>query len=230
MLNFFYSLILATIFSCTGVSSKMLLPEKVSPDIYDVLLENEDVKILKVSFPPGVGDNMHDHYPFSFYVIDGGKLQVTLPDGKVNEMEAGDGFSGHNEKGVRHKVKNVGEEAVNIILVEHKNLESEKLLEVQKSLAPENVSPEIYRVLFENDKIKAVEATFPTGKSDLMHEHGAYAAYIIKGGKVQMINPDGSSVERNFPDGATAYSSNVQRHQVKNIGDSDIMVFMVEYK
>ena len=70
MLNFFYSLILATIFSCTGGSSKMLLPEKVSPDIYDILLENEDVKILKVSFPPGVGDNMHDHYPFSFYVID----------------------------------------------------------------------------------------------------------------------------------------------------------------
>tara|TARA_S200000501_G_scaffold73009_1_gene64940 strand:+ start:7051 stop:7677 length:627 start_codon:yes stop_codon:yes gene_type:complete len=208
----------------------MLLPEQVSPDVYDVLLENEDVKILNVSFPPGKGDNMHDHYPFTFYVVDGGKLEVTLPDGKVNEMEAGDGFSGHNEKGVRHRVKNIGEKPVNIILVEHKNLASTKLLEVEKTLAPENVSPDIYKVLFENDELKAVEATFPAGESDLMHEHGAYAAYIIEGGEVQMINPDGTSLNRNFPDGATAFSSNVQRHQVKNIGDSDIRVFMVEYK
>jgi len=228
--KFIYLTLLIILASCTSVTSKMLLPEQVSPDVYDVLLENEDVKILNVSFPPGKGDNMHDHYPFTFYVVDGGKLEVTLPDGKVNEMEAGDGFSGHNEKGVRHRVKNIGEKPVNIILVEHKNLASTKLLEVEKTLAPENVSPDIYKVLFENDELKAVEATFPAGESDLMHEHGAYAAYIIEGGEVQMINPDGTSLNRNFPDGATAFSSNVQRHQVKNIGDSDIRVFMVEYK
>lgn len=230
MYKFIYLTLLIILASCTSVTSKMLLPEQVSPDVYDVLLENEDVKILNVSFPPGKGDNMHDHYPFTFYVVDGGKLEVTLPDGKVNEMEAGDGFSGHNEKGVRHRVKNIGEKPVNIILVEHKNLASTKLLEVEKTLAPENVSPDIYKVLFENDELKAVEATFPAGESDLMHEHGAYAAYIIEGGEVQMINPDGTSLNRNFPDGATAFSSNVQRHQVKNIGDSDIRVFMVEYK
>ena len=45
-----------------------------------------------------------------------------------------------------------------------------------------------------------------------------------------MINPDGSFVDAQFSDGATVFSPNVQRHQVKNIGDSDIMVFMVEYK
>ena len=230
MYKFIYLTLLIILASCTSVTSKMLLPEQVSPDVYDVLLENEDVKILNVSFPPGKGDNMHDHYPFTFYVVDGGKLEVTLPDGKVNEMEAGDGFSGHNEKGVRHRVKNIGEKPVNIILVEHKNLASTKLLEVEKTLAPENVSPDIYKVLFENDELKAVEATFSAGESDLMHEHGAYAAYIIEGGEVQMINPDGTSLNRNFPDGATAFSSNVQRHQVKNIGDSDIRVFMVEYK
>ena len=230
MYKFIYLTLLIILASCTGVTSKMLLPEQVSPDVYDVLLENEDVKILKVSFPSGKGDNMHDHYPFTFYVVDGGKLEVTLPDGKVNEIEAGDGFSGHNEKGVRHRVKNIGEKPVNIILVEHKNLASTKLHGVEKTLAPENVSPDIYKVLFENDELKAVEATFPAGESDLMHEHGAYAAYIIEGGEVQMINPDGTSLNRNFPDGATAFSSNVQRHQVKNIGDSDIRVFMVEYK
>ena len=47
----------------------MLLPEKVSPEIYEVLLENEAVKVMKVSFAPGQEDNMHDHYPFTFIYL-----------------------------------------------------------------------------------------------------------------------------------------------------------------
>ena len=51
---------------------------------------------------------MHDHYPFTFHLLDGGKVQVTMPDGKVNEREIPSGFTGHNGAGVRHKVKNIG--------------------------------------------------------------------------------------------------------------------------
>ncbi len=87
MCKYFYSMLVLVFISCSGTKPKMLLPEKVSPDVYEVLIENEIVKVMKVSFAPGQEDNMHDHYPFTFHLLDGGKAQVTMPDGKVNERE-----------------------------------------------------------------------------------------------------------------------------------------------
>ena len=104
MLKYFSPIIVLIFISCSGSKPGMLLPEKVSPEIYEVLLENEAVKVMKVTFAPGQEDSMHDHYPFTFHLLDGGKAQVTMPDGKVNEREIPSGFTGHNGLGVRHKV------------------------------------------------------------------------------------------------------------------------------
>ena len=71
MCKYFYSMLVLVFISCSGTKPKMLLPEKVSPDVYEVLLENETVKVMKVSFAPGQEDNMHDHYPFTFHLLDG---------------------------------------------------------------------------------------------------------------------------------------------------------------
>ena len=93
MTRFIIPSLLFLIISCS--SDKVLLPEEVSPDVYKVLLDNEDVKVLEVTFEPGQSDNMHDHYPVTFYLIQGGKAQVTMPDGTVNEREIPSGFTGH---------------------------------------------------------------------------------------------------------------------------------------
>mgnify|MGYP001454717227 FL=1 len=90
-----------------------------SPEIYEVLLENEHVKVLMVTFDSGEGDEMHDHNPMTFHVIKGGKAKVTLPDGSVNEREIPSGFTGYNPQGQRHQVTNVGDNQVKILLVEH---------------------------------------------------------------------------------------------------------------
>ena len=119
MIRFFISTLLFLFISCSN-SSKVLLPEVVSPDIYKVLLDNDDVKVLEVTFEPGQSDIMHDHNPVTFYLVEGGKAQVTLPDGTVNEREISTGFTGHNTDKVRHQVKNIGENTIKIILVDHK--------------------------------------------------------------------------------------------------------------
>ena len=41
MCKYFYSMLVLVFISCSGTKPKMLLPEKVSPDVYEVLLENE---------------------------------------------------------------------------------------------------------------------------------------------------------------------------------------------
>lgn len=100
----------------------LILPEEVSPDVYKVILDNEDVKVLEVTFAPGQGDNMHEHGVITYNVVKGGKLQSTLPDGTVNEMNIPEGFIGHGNTLVKHQMKNIGEDTVKVIMVEHKNL------------------------------------------------------------------------------------------------------------
>ena len=227
----YFSLVLVLIFiSCSGSKPGMLLPEKVSPEIYEVLLENEAVKVMKVTFAPGQEDNMHDHYPFTGYLINGGKAQVTMPDGKVNEREFPSGFIAHNGNGIRHKVKNIGLNDINIILIEHKKLGSTPTFENDVNLSAHAVSPDIYEIVHEDELIKVYTAIFPAGSSDNVHEHGMNTAYVITGGKVQITGPDGSVNERNIPDGAVLHSDKMVRHQVKNIGETDIKVLLAEYK
>ena len=226
-------LIIFTLFllivSCSGSKEKLLLPEEVSPDVYKVLLDNEDVKVLEVTFEPGQSDNMHDHYPVTFYLLQGGKAQVTLPDGTVNEGEFPTGFTGHNTEKVRHQVKNIGENTIKILLVERKKSHPTSGSK-EKLILPEEVSPDVYQVVLENDDVKVLNVTFAPGQGDNVHEHGVITYYGIKGGKLQNTLPDGTVKEMEVPDGFVGHGNNIVKHQMENVGDDTVKVIIVEHK
>ena len=226
-------LIIFTLFllivSCSGSKEKLLLPEEVSPDVYKVLLDNEDVKVLEVTFEPGQSDKMHDHYPVTFYLLQGGKAQVTLPDGTVNEGEFPTGFTGHNTEKVRHQVKNIGENTIKILLVERKKSHPTSESK-EKLILPEEVSPDVYQVILENDDVKVLNVTFAPGQGDNIHEHGVITYYGIKGGKLQNTLADGSVKEMEVPDGFVGHGNNIVKHQMENVGDDTVKVIIVEHK
>ena len=229
MTRLIISTLLLLIVSCSGSKEKLLLPEEVSPDVYKVLLDNEDVKVLEVTFEPGQSDNMHDHYPVTFYLLQGGKAQVTLPDGTVNEGEFPTGFTGHNTEKVRHQVKNIGENTIKILLVERKKSHPTSESK-EKLILPEEVSPDVYQVILENDDVKVLNVTFAPGQGDNIHEHGVITYYGIKGGKLQNTLADGSVKEMEVPDGFVGHGNNIVKHQMENVGDDTVKVIIVEHK
>ena len=227
MTRFIIPSLLFLIISCS--SDKVLLPEEVSPDVYKVLLDNEDVKVLEVTFEPGQSDNMHDHYPVTFYLLQGGKAQVTMPDGTVNEREIPSGFTGHQLEKVRHQVKNIGDSTIKLILVERKREQSTNYSE-EKLILPEEVSPDRYEVLLENEDVKAVMVTFPPGQGDNMHEHGVTTYYAVKGGKMQNILADGTVNEMDITDGFVGHGKKLVKHQMMNVGNDTVKVLLIEHK
>ena len=206
-----------------------LLPEKVSPDVYKVLLENEDIKILEVTFAPGQSDNMHEHYPATVYIVEGGKAEVTLPDGTVNEINPPSDFIVHNPKNAKHQVKNIGDNIMKIILFERKNTRPVTDTK-EKLILPEEVSPDVYKVLLENEDVKVTEVTFKPGQGDEMHQHGVMSIYGITGGKLQNTSSDGTVREMEVADGFVGHRNTVTTHQMKNIGDTTVKVILVEHK
>jgi len=113
----------------TGVSATVLIfvagmiyaqdVVKVAPDSHTVLLENDQVRVLKVDMKPGQKVPMHSHPHNVAYYLTDGKVKVTLPDGKSQEREVKAGSSIWNEA-VTHAAENIGSTEIQEIQIELK--------------------------------------------------------------------------------------------------------------
>ena len=108
-------------------------PAKVSPDIYKVLTDNDDVTVMEITFKPGQSDNMHSHLVHTVYVIQGGKIKLTMPDGTTKEMEIPSGGSMHLGS-TTHMATNVGETELKLLAVEHKKLKEAAMAHKAESM------------------------------------------------------------------------------------------------
>ena len=163
------------------------------------------------------------------YIVEGGKAQVTLPDGTVNEINPPSDFILHNPEKAKHQVKNIGDNTMKIILFERKNTRA--VTDTKEELIlPEEVSPDVYKVLLDNEEVKVTEVTFKPGQGDEMHQHGVMSIYGITGGKLQNTSPDGTLREMEVADGFVGHRNTVTTHQMKNIGDTTVKVILVEHK
>lgn len=81
------------------------------------LHENEMHRILRCTFPPGVGHERHTHVAHFGYALSGGRMRITDERG-VREVELATGSS-YSSKGTPwHQVLNVGETTVVYLIVE----------------------------------------------------------------------------------------------------------------
>jgi quercetin dioxygenase-like cupin family protein len=220
-------LILLFSVSCSNKSENNLLPENVSPEIYKVLFENDRVKVLKATFEPGKSDKMHNHFPMTAYVASGGKVEVTLPDGTVNERNIPSGATIHNPKKDTHQVKNIGDSIVEVYLVERKVTHEPYKLDL---VLPEIVSPDVYKVLLDNEEVKVLEVTFAPNAGDLMHEHGVITYFSLSGGEMKNTLADGKETTMKIPNEFAGHGDKVVKHQMQNLGDSIVKLILVEHK
>lgn len=94
---------------------------------------------------------------------------------------------------------------------------------------PVKVSPDHYKVIFENDEVRVLQMTMKPGESDKMHSHPALTAYIEKGGKIKVHFADGKEKEIEAADGVALYQDAVT-HWVENIGTTNIRIIVIENK
>jgi len=92
---------------------------------------------------------------------------------------------------------------------------------------PVDVSPNNYKVLLENDRVRVLEMTLRAGETDEQHSHPSETVYFITGGKVKIHLPDGEVVEAELPDGHVMWND-AWTHQVENVGSAEIHAVIVE--
>lgn len=100
--------------------------------VCEVLNEDARVRVLRCTFAPGVGHEMHYHPPHFGYVLSGeSTMQITTDVGVADRpVRPGQSFSSDSE--IRHAALNIGDEATIYLIVEKKYADRR---------APREVSP-----------------------------------------------------------------------------------------
>jgi quercetin dioxygenase-like cupin family protein len=100
-----------------------ILPQQQAPpdeSSRDILLENEQVLVIESTYPVAGGVPVHTHrFPQVLYVVEGGTVQTTAPDGAVHTLELRPGQA-HWRPVQSHASRNIGPTPVRIVEVEVK--------------------------------------------------------------------------------------------------------------
>lgn len=87
--------------------------------VCEALQDNEFVRVLRCTFPPGVGHEKHFHAPHVGYAIKGGKARIWDSDGE-REATTPDGYSWWTPERTVHENLNIGDETSIYLVIEPK--------------------------------------------------------------------------------------------------------------
>ena len=94
-------------------------PAVVNSKTIKVRFENDRVRVMEATLPPGVKEAVHSHPAYVIYVLEGGRYRNYASDGKVTEGELKSGEVLFREP-LTHAAENIGDTALHMILVELK--------------------------------------------------------------------------------------------------------------
>lgn len=85
--------------------------------VCELLQDNEHLRILKCTFPPGVGHEKHYHPKHTGYTLKGGKFRISDTTG-IREVNIPTGYLFQNDTIVWHEVFNIGQDTAVFLIIE----------------------------------------------------------------------------------------------------------------
>ena len=89
--------------------------------------------------------------------------------------------------------------------------------------------PDLYKVIFENDRVRLLEYRDQPGDKTSMHAHPAFLVYALSAFERRLTLPDGKVLNRAFTPGQVLFSE-AQTHMGENVGTTETHILMVELK
>jgi hypothetical protein len=96
------------------------------------------------------------------------------------------------------------------------------------SLDPTTSNPDLYKVIFENDRVRVLEYKDKPGQGTTPHAHPDSVMYTLSSFKRRLAS-DGEEVDVEINSGSARWLD-AQKHSGLNIGDTDTHVIFVELK
>lgn len=94
---------------------------------------------------------------------------------------------------------------------------------------PLDVAPDMYKKLFENEKVRVMEVQFAPGQAIPEHSHPDHFVYVLQPGQLRISKPDGSATDADLQPGAVVWMS-AETHSAVNTGATPVDLLVVEIK
>ena len=91
-------------------------------------------------------------------------------------------------------------------------------------------SPDNFRLVLENDRVRVLEYSLLPGQRDHRHTHPRRVAHVIAGGTLRVHFPDGRHMDFEEKAGDTSWGDPAPLHDTEKIGTTPIRILLVEVK
>jgi quercetin dioxygenase-like cupin family protein len=86
----------------------------------------------------------------------------------------------------------------------------------------------MYKLLFENDRVRVMEVTFKPGERIAEHSHPDHFAYVVTGGKLK-ITAGEKTTEADLTPGQVLWIA-AEKHWAVNVGSTEVRLMVTELK
>ncbi len=92
-----------------------------------------------------------------------------------------------------------------------------------------SVAPNLYKVLFENHRVRVLETRYGAGVKSHMHSHPDLIGVALTPAKAKFTLADGQTVDIDLQAGEPVFVESLE-HAVENTGASESHIILVELK
>lgn len=175
----------------------------VDPDVHNVILDNEYIRVFDARASVGAKSPMHSHPPTVLISVGKARLRATLPDGKTTLIDLNPGQVFWME-GARHSWELLAGE-LHAIGVEIKSAQGADVPPAptaeQRQGDAVSVDPDVHHVILENPHVRVFEGRVSHGGSSPMHSHPPTLLVSLDWARLRLTLPDGKSVIHDFSPG-----------------------------
>jgi quercetin dioxygenase-like cupin family protein len=90
------------------------------------------------------------------------------------------------------------------------------------------VASNVYKFLYENDRVRVMEVVFKPGAVAKMHHHTDHVVYAVNGGKLNFTS-EGKTQDMEIKTGSVVFLK-AQDHEANNVGNTTVDLIVVELK
>jgi uncharacterized RmlC-like cupin family protein len=196
----------------------------------NVVLENEHVRVLKVTSNPGTRTRMHDHKMNRVMIyLQPGAQDFEFQDGKRSSIQWKAGQPLWSPAAPMHVAINRSPAPVTIVEIELKN-KGTAARAAQSPLDPLRVDPKHYTLEFENDQVRVVRVKLEGKNAIPMHEHTMFRVSTnLTAQDFRVTAADGTVTDVKRGPGEAAWGA-PSKHKEENLSAQPFEAIMVELK
>lgn len=210
--------------SLMAVAAVMSLPAQDR----NVPIENDKVKVLKVTQAPHIKTRLHKHDMNRVMIyLQPGKQTIDYQGGKTTVLNWKAGEPLWSPKSGMHIAEITSDNPVTIVEIELKNV-GRKV--TPPALDPVKIDRKHYKVEFENDQVRVIRSTIGAKESVALHEHALDRVVVyLTDQNFKITTDDGKATMAQHKAGDVSWAGPV-KHKEENLADKTFEILAVEIK